>query len=61
MSSFQLLWRCAHHTSALENFFERRTSCEWECDTQELKWYHGGEYPEPKCEQKPFVPYNIGV
>ena len=57
----QLFWKCKHHRIALQNFFEGRTRCEWECDTQPLLWHQNGEYPEPKCKQKPFVPYNIGV
>jgi hypothetical protein len=45
---YQHYWRCAHHTSAIQNFFEQRNSCEWCCHTQELQWYHGGEHPLPK-------------
>lgn len=41
----QFFWRCAHHPSAIENFFEKRTTCEWGCHTQELKWYHHGMHP----------------
>lgn len=46
--SFQHYWRCAHHPSSIANFFEKRTTCEWECHTQELRWYHNGEHPLPK-------------
>jgi hypothetical protein len=56
MTFVQHFWRCAHHPIATQNFFERRATCEWECDTQALEWYHGGEHPLPPCAQKPFVP-----
>jgi hypothetical protein len=45
---FQHYWHCAHHPLAIKNFFDGRTACEWECHTQELQWYHGGEQPMPK-------------
>ena len=44
---FQYHWRCAHHPSSIENFFDFRTTCEWDCHTQELRWYHNGEHPLP--------------
>ena len=44
----QRYWRCAHHPSAIENFFEKRTLCEWDCHTQELMWFHNGTHPMPK-------------
>ena len=48
MTTFQYFWRCEHHPSAMENFFERRTTCELVgCHTQELKWYHFGFHPKP--------------
>jgi hypothetical protein len=45
---FQNFWRCAHHPSALENFEARRTTCEFECHCQPLRWYHNGVHPMPK-------------
>lgn len=56
LHAFQNFWRCAHHPSAMENFFTDITACEWECHTQKLEWYHSGEHPLPPCIQKPFVP-----
>lgn len=44
---FQNFWRCAHHPSALENFEARRTTCEFECHCQPLRWYHNGTQPLP--------------
>ncbi len=44
---FQYFWRCAHYPSALDNFQANRTTCEWECHTQELKWYNHGFHPVP--------------
>jgi hypothetical protein len=41
-------WRCAHHTSAIENFFDHRMTCEWGCHAQELQWHHTGVHPMPK-------------
>lgn len=43
----------------MENFFTDITTCEWECHTQELKWYHSGEHSLPKVPFKPFVPYRL--
>jgi len=43
----QHFWRCAHHPSAIDNYFERRTECMWDCDAQRLEWYHSGSHPEP--------------
>jgi hypothetical protein len=43
-------WRCAHHTSAIDNFFDHRLTCEWSCHTQELQWHHNGMHPMPKTE-----------
>ncbi len=48
MNSIQYFWRCAHHPSAINNFFVERSTCEWSCHTQELKWHHGGVHPMPK-------------
>jgi hypothetical protein len=45
---FQRYWRCAHYPSALENFQSTRQTCEWDCHTQKLEWWHGGEHPMPK-------------
>lgn len=45
---FQKFWRCAHHTSAIQNFFEKRHECEWGCHEQELEWYHNGTHQTPK-------------
>jgi hypothetical protein len=42
---FQHYWRCAHHSSSLENFFDYRTACEWGCHKQALSWHHNGEHP----------------
>ncbi len=47
-TEYQHFWCCAHHPSAIQNFFEKRHECEWECHTQELKWYHSGKNPMPK-------------
>ena len=55
---FQHYWRCAHHPSSIANFFEKRTTCEWGCHTQELQWYHGGVHPMPKSWGKETI---IGV
>lgn len=46
----QHYWRCAHHPSAIENFFAKPQllGCEWDCQTQSLRWYHNGEHPMPK-------------
>ena len=49
----QNFWRCAHHTSAIENFFSTRQTCEWGCHTTELRWYHSGESPMPKSWAEP--------
>ena len=46
--SFQHYWKCAHHTSALENFQANRTECIWECHTQKLESWHSGFHPMPK-------------
>jgi hypothetical protein len=45
---FQHYWRCAHHPSAIENFFDHRTTCEWGCHEQTLLWHHSGFHPAPK-------------
>lgn len=45
---FQGYWRCAHHLSAIDNFFDRRYSCEWGCHKTTLEWYHCGVHPMPK-------------
>jgi hypothetical protein len=41
----QMYWKCAHHPSALENFFGDRYTCEWMCHTQELRPHHSGFHP----------------
>jgi hypothetical protein len=43
----QHYWRCAHHPSAIDNFFERRTLCVFECHAQLLEWHHNGMHPAP--------------
>lgn len=48
LQPYQQYWRCFHHPSAIDNFFEHRTKCEWECETQELQWWHHGDHPEPQ-------------
>lgn len=48
MSAFQYFWRCAHHPSAIDNFFEHRGLCEWDCQAQPLQSYHSGVHPLPK-------------
>jgi len=45
---FQYYWRCAHHPSAIDNFFEKLAGCEWMCHAQELRWHHSGAHPMPK-------------
>ena len=47
-TEFQIFWRCAHHTSAMENFFEKRATCEWDCHCQPLRWFDKGVHPLPK-------------
>jgi len=47
-TEFQHFWRCAHYPSALQNFQDNRTECEWECTCVPLKWYHNGTHPQPK-------------
>jgi hypothetical protein len=47
-ATFQNYWRCEHHPSAIQNFFERRPGCEWDCHEQPLQWHHGGVHPTPK-------------
>jgi hypothetical protein len=51
---FQHYWRCAHHPSAIQNFFEQRNSCEWCCEESRLLWHHGGEHPQPRSWGGPF-------
>jgi hypothetical protein len=48
MTEFQNFWRCEHRPSALENFFNSTTVCEWCCHTQELRWHDSGRHPMPK-------------
>lgn len=45
---FQKFWRCAHHPVSTENFFSKRTNCEFDCHVTELRWYHNGTHPQPK-------------
>ena len=42
---FQNFWRCAHHPSAINNFYDKRTSCEYMCQSVPLEWWHGGMHP----------------
>lgn len=48
MSAFQRFWRCAHHPSAIENFYDGRTTCEWDCHTTTLQPHHGGFHQLPQ-------------
>jgi hypothetical protein len=57
----QRYWRCAHHPSAIENFFDGRKECQWECHKQELHWYHNGTHPMPKSWGSPFPRFKIGA
>lgn len=43
--TYQRYWRCAHHPSALQNFFARRYACEWGCN--EMKPQRDGKHPQP--------------
>ena len=45
--TYQYYWRCAHHTSAIQNFFEQRNTCEWCCHAQRLQWHDSGYHPLP--------------
>ena len=47
-TEYQHYWCCAHHPSAIDNFFEGRLLCAWECHAEELKWYHNGQSPAPQ-------------
>jgi hypothetical protein len=60
MTEFQNFWRCEHHSSALENFFNSTTVCEWCRHTQELRWNHGGESPMPKSWSLPTAVHGLG-
>lgn len=51
-SEYQRFWRCAHHPVATDNFFANRTTCEHDCDMQELKWFHNGEHPLPAITKR---------
>ena len=42
---FQNFWRCAHHQSATQNFFDKRTKCEYDCHLTKVEWWHGGMHP----------------
>ena len=46
--AYQHYWCCAHHPGAIENFFLPRTTCEWGCHTQGLRWHDHGKSPLPK-------------
>ena len=48
LETYQNFWCCAHHASAIDNFFEKRTTCEWDCHAQPLQWFHCGKNPMPK-------------
>lgn len=50
---FQYFWRCAHHPRAIENFFEKRVTCELDCHTTNLEWHHRGIHPMPKSWSTP--------
>ena len=45
---FQHYWRCAHYPSAIDNFFDGRTACEWMCHTTPLHSYDSGFHQPPK-------------
>jgi hypothetical protein len=45
---YQFFWRCAHHPSAIDNFFSETRSCGWGCHLAELKWHHNGVSPTPR-------------
>jgi hypothetical protein len=40
-------WRCAHHPVATTNFFERRETCEYGCETSHLRWHDNGDSQLP--------------
>lgn len=48
MSEHQHFWRCAHHPSAIDNFFETRITCEWQCHETQLKSFDSGFHQRPK-------------
>lgn len=50
----QHFWRCAHHPSAIDNHFDKLLGCEWDCQTQSLRWHHNGEHPMPKSWGTPY-------
>jgi hypothetical protein len=39
---FQNFWRCAHHPSAIANYFAKRIVCENGCHAAELHWQDNG-------------------
>jgi hypothetical protein len=43
----QITWRCEHYPSALENFFDGRQQCEFNCNLSELRWNDNGTHPTP--------------
>lgn len=45
--NFQHYWRCAHHPSCIENFFESRQRCEWDCHTTALHSTDSGYHRPP--------------
>jgi hypothetical protein len=45
--TFQYFWRCAHHPSAIENFFDVRTMCDRGCHAERLRWHHNGTHQLP--------------
>lgn len=44
---FQNFWRCAHHPSAIDNFFGGFLSCERGCHNTPIFWHHAGVHPLP--------------
>lgn len=53
MSDFQHYWRCAHHPSAIDNFFEKRATCEWQCHETPLRSHDSGIHQPPKSWAEP--------
>lgn len=46
----QYFWRCAHHTSAIDNFFAGRGACERGCHLTPLQSSDSGYHRQPKSE-----------
>lgn len=59
MTDHQRFWRCAHHPSAIDNFFGALTTCEWGCHDEALRWYHRGNHPLPKSWGTPPKPLTL--